>query len=300
MKFKRYTDVAVVFVLSILLLILSAFITANSLVASMVVTELALLLPALLFVILRKDNISCRFALKLPSIGNFFSSILIFVGMNALQNAVTFVLYPLYYNKTENPDIGMLDSFEGVSPYVLLIAIAVMPAICEEMLFRGYFLSAFTQNKTKLSAILGISISSIMFSILHFSIYKLPMTLIMGIAFAYIAYKSGSILISGIFHFLTNANALISYYTLMGADSEPVTALVLKDLSYVFISVIYLMAAVLFISLGVRSFKEKKTNKKRFIIYIAVLLVIAILVSLGALVLTAVNEMEIVTLIESS
>lgn len=267
--------------------------------------EILLIIPAFLFIKMRKESVGECFGFSLPTIRNFFAAAVLMAGANLLQNAVSFILYPVYYKTAENGDIAALDVLSALNPFVLLVVIAILPAICEEMLFRGYLLWAFT-DKRKRKAAFGIIITAVMFALMHFDIadintgiYKLPFTLIMGLAFGYIAYKTGSILLSAIFHFISNANALISYYTLKNADEAASSMINMKDMSYVALGICAAVVAVVIIAFGIRLFSEKK-KKKSFIIFIIILIIIALLSALASIVFVGFNEAEEVLIAESA
>ena len=255
---------------------------------TVLISEILLILPAYFWILKRNESASERFGLKLPEIKDFFGAVVMFFGVNLLQSAATYFLYPVFYKNAENSDISLLDSFSDLNPFLVLVIIAIVPAICEELLFRGYFLSAFAGKGNKKKAALGIVITAILFSVMHFSIYKLPFTLIMGLAFGYIAYKTGSVLLGCIFHFISNANALITYYSMKNGDIEESISFVLKDTSYICIGIICLLFGVLLVNLSARIFSSKKRKKLPVILF----LIISAVISAGALAAATLNETE--------
>jgi len=154
------------------------------------------------------------------------------------------------------------------------------------MLFRGYLQSAFPKGRKY--AVLAIGFSSVLFCVAHLSLYKAPATLVMGIAFGYIAYKTGSILITAILHFMNNANALILYYT-PEATSEAAETLIFKDNTYYYIAGISAALSLVLIFIGIRLFAEKKL---RFI-YKLIPLFLAVVVSGYCVTGIAKNESEV-------
>jgi len=91
-----------------------------------------------------------------------------------------------------------------------LFMIAFLPAIGEELLFRGVIQRVFT-NMTK-NYHWGIWISAILFSALHLQFYGFVPRMLLGVLFGYLLVWSGSMWLPIIAHFLNNALAVIALY----------------------------------------------------------------------------------------
>jgi len=101
---------------------------------------------------------------------------------------------------------SMLFTPNSNSEFILMIyAIAVTPAICEEILFRGYFQRTL-ERKTGMKSFI---ITGILFGLFHMQ----PLTLIslsmLGILLSYFYYRSQSILPSSAAHFTNNFLAIL-------------------------------------------------------------------------------------------
>lgn len=91
-----------------------------------------------------------------------------------------------------------------------LLVIALLPAFCEEIFFRGLvqrFMLTFI--KSPLPAII---ISSILFAALHSSIYNLLPIVLAGTVLGYLYYKTGNIWNNIILHFLINGVQIVLNY----------------------------------------------------------------------------------------
>lgn len=91
-----------------------------------------------------------------------------------------------------------------------LFMIALIPAIGEELLFRGILQRIFTEW-TKNHHI-GIMIAAIIFSAFHLQFLGFVPRLILGIIFGYYLVWSKSLWLPIIAHFINNGFAVISYY----------------------------------------------------------------------------------------
>jgi membrane protease YdiL (CAAX protease family) len=91
---------------------------------------------------------------------------------------------------------------------VFLVFMAVLPAITEEMFFRGLMLDVLKNGKN-LSAILIVSLS---FALYHGSVYQIIYQFIYGVGLTILAIKSESIIPSLLAHFLNNFAVLTIEY----------------------------------------------------------------------------------------
>jgi sodium transport system permease protein len=89
-----------------------------------------------------------------------------------------------------------------------LVVFALIPAICEELAFRGFILSGLEREHRTRSAIL---LSALMFGFLHvlLSLFQqLFNATLLGIVLGLLAVRSQSILPGILFHFVNNALAV--------------------------------------------------------------------------------------------
>ena len=87
--------------------------------------------------------------------------------------------------------------------------IALAPAICEEMLFRGLILHAL---KTRYKIASAIFITAALFGFYHMSLVKFIPTGLLGLALCYVVWRTGSIYPAILMHFLNNAYSVIIIY----------------------------------------------------------------------------------------
>lgn len=110
-----------------------------------------------------------------------------------------------------------VDSFGG---YLFnLFMIAFLPAIGEELLFRGVVQRIFT-NWTR-SLHWGIWISAALFSALHFQFYGFIPRMLLGVMFGYLLVWSGSMWLPIIAHFINNGVAVTGMYLIDKGTIKP-------------------------------------------------------------------------------
>ena len=100
------------------------------------------------------------------------------------------------------------DSFQQV--IIALIVIAILPAIGEELVFRGLIQNEFYRGTKNIH--LSIWISAVLFSAIHMQFYGFVPRMLLGAVFGYLYYWSANIWIAMLAHFINNATAVIGMY----------------------------------------------------------------------------------------
>ncbi len=101
-----------------------------------------------------------------------------------------------------------------------LFHIALIPAICEEVLFRGYVLRAFEKSW---GIIVAIVVSGIVFGLFHLQVANLLPLATLGMILALMTWLSGSIWPAVVAHFINNGAAVLvgtSYPELMFGETN--------------------------------------------------------------------------------
>ncbi|MEX0718705.1 MAG: ABC transporter permease subunit/CPBP intramembrane protease [Planctomycetaceae bacterium] len=162
--------------------------------------------PALLMGIMLTTSVRRTFKLRMPSL-----------GILAIAGALPFVLHPLSFELQHSlswffPPLpeGAKRAMEAMSAgdhawWVVLLAFAVAPAVCEEIAFRGFILSGFhSTGRTWLAIVL----SSLTFGIMHMIPQQVFNASLLGLVLGLIAIRGGSLFPAILFHFLFNALAI--------------------------------------------------------------------------------------------
>ncbi len=91
-----------------------------------------------------------------------------------------------------------------------IIMICILPAIGEELLFRGIFQRLFIEWTKNVHV--GILLAAFLFSFIHMQFFGFLPRLLLGVYFGYLFAWSRSIWLPVIVHFFNNAFAVIYYY----------------------------------------------------------------------------------------
>jgi membrane protease YdiL (CAAX protease family) len=92
----------------------------------------------------------------------------------------------------------------GLIPNLLMLA--VVPALCEEVLFRGYVQR---QAERSLGIVGGIVFSGLVFGLYHLRLTQVLPLCLLGIYLAYLVWKSGSLWTAVIVHLANNAFSVL-------------------------------------------------------------------------------------------
>jgi len=91
-----------------------------------------------------------------------------------------------------------------------IFMIGLIPAVGEELIFRGVFQRIFSEWTKNIHW--GIFIAAFLFSAMHFQFYGFLPRLLLGMLFGYMFYWSRSIWIPILAHFANNTTAVVAYY----------------------------------------------------------------------------------------
>jgi ABC-2 type transport system permease protein/sodium transport system permease protein len=110
----------------------------------------------------------------------------------------------------------MLQQWRTLSPWLIVAAVAVVPALVEELFFRGYLLSALLGVLRPRSAILS---SAALFALFHvilgsvLAVERFAPSLLLGVLLSWMCWRTGSVWSGMVLHALHNGCvALLGYY----------------------------------------------------------------------------------------
>lgn len=106
-------------------------------------------------------------------------------------------------------------SASNIFEFILVVlVVAIVPAISEETMFRGFIQRSFELRYKKY---VGALITALFFSLYHFNPYGFIPLFILGAFFGFAAFKSKTLVIPMILHFLNNFSA-VSLYHIIGDE----------------------------------------------------------------------------------
>lgn len=109
---------------------------------------------------------------------------------------------------------GLGSAMDGTPAWQLILLLALLPAICEELAFRGFILNGLRRTGHKWGAIL---VTSALFGVVHMLLQQSLSAFLIGIVIGYVAVKTNSIWPAMLFHFTHNGLAVLSGYATLEA-----------------------------------------------------------------------------------
>ncbi len=165
---------------------------------------LFILLPVLVFARYLKVSFRETFSLRRFHGVHLLAAFLLFAGSFFLVLELIF-LQRNFLPVSEGFVDKMLSGVRKGGFLPAFLALAVTPAICEEMMFRGFLLA----GMNRLSPLARILVNGILFSVYHVLFFRMLPTAFLGVVIAFIVVYSGSIVPGILFHFVNNSVGLL-------------------------------------------------------------------------------------------
>ena len=158
---------------------------------------LNIVLIALVAALARHDEASIRLSVlpqkSMQALALFAPSMLLIIGISSVVSSLLALL-------------GKSDLVDVSGPLLpQLLSHALLPAVLEEMIFRYVPIRLLGGRSTRAAII----VSSVMFALVHMSLFRIPYALAAGVIFAYITVLTGSILPSIFLHFANNTASVL-------------------------------------------------------------------------------------------
>lgn len=249
--------------LAIGLVFLGSIVQQRELFSGLIITQyIIILLPNILYLKLR--GFSLKKVLKLNPISIKESIQVVFIMIFSYPFAIflnaVFLMFLQNFTEIVPSPIPVPTNINEL--LLGFFVIAISPGICEEVMFRGTFLNAYS----KLGYKKAIIISSLLFGLYHFNIFNFIGPVFLGILFGIMVYKTDSIYSSMIGHTVNNGLALVILYLINkyehlindigtnGTETLPVGGLIMG------LTVIGILASI---SMGIAYILLKKLPDKR-------------------------------------
>lgn len=238
------SDAVFVFAVSIFLLIyIGSIIQLKFKIYGLFATELLLiLLPVLIAVWYFNADVKKSLNFRTFNPAAVIGAVIMWIGTFIIVVYISQYL-SAFFPEAENFGKEFNNLVTGSGIWMAVLAISVAPAVCEELLFRGIILSAL--KKYKFGIITTTIITSVMFGVFHLQLFRLFPIFLLGLLLTYVVYKTGSIFVSMILHFLNNLIAvLMSFYP------EIVNMFPINALNQPTFEIVLIIAGGIFIFLG--------------------------------------------------
>lgn len=203
-----------------------------------------------------KADFKKLFSLKLPSVLHLSGGICLWIGMFAAEQIVLTLLAEVFPSMVQtSADLNEAIFQAGFLPAFLVVS--VCPAFAEEAAFRGFL---FGSLNAKYKPWIAIVVSALAFGLYHMNLLQFFGGAMMGAAIGYACYKSGSIWVGVLMHFINNGLSVVLNFNQELLAKIPILGNESYKLSDYFIfaavTIIFVLAGIIFLKIPNRRCKE--------------------------------------------
>ncbi len=173
-------------------------------------------IPAIIYIVITRQSIK-----KVLRLNKLYLKDLVLIIILAIvcQPVMTFLslISQLFYTN----DVGaMITSIVDSSYIILLLLIAVMPAITEEITIRGIILSDYDELNTYVACLL----TGLLFGMMHLNPQQFLYTAVLGWILALVVKLTNSIFASMIIHFIVNGTSITLAKIMSSVTTQEIVA----------------------------------------------------------------------------
>lgn len=257
-KMKPYVTAVLLIVLYIAEIFwLSDILGRNLGLAGTVLHEIVLALIGITVFSVMRGKFKVIFPFKKPEFKKLAGTVVLWLGSYIGTMVITMVIAYFFPEEVLGASENIQELIMETPVWISIFVVAVTPAICEEIAFRGALLSCFRGIKNRW---IGIVIVAAIFGVCHGSIWRLVPTMILGIAMGYLLFETENMIYPMLFHFINNAVPVImiallsSLMSFADADGMMDTAMMMASteipLATVGVYIMYGGAAPLLVYVG--------------------------------------------------
>jgi len=261
------------------------------------ITEIMLLVMAVGAAILSKCRLRDVFPIVLTPPKKMLGIFMMYGGLYLAVIAGTTVMAQ-FMPSLGDVSVNIASIGTQLSPAAAIVIMAILPAICEESVFRGYILASFkSMPNLKIAGFswkfITVILVGTMFGIFHLDPTRYLMTAILGAFFTYVAIESGSMFPSMLLHMINNLISVVAMYSLVNSVSASSKLEIEQYILYPTMQLIascmcYAGAAILLYFFGWKIFKAVKV-KRAFTVSAVVL---SLVLMVGGYVMTLISVAE--------
>ena len=179
----------------------------NGIAVLTVITQIAFFAtPALLMALILTRNVWATLLLRRPPLWAIPAAVSLAICLHPAVTMLSQYVQQIYPMPEAIEQMSQKLITQAPNIWVLLLVLAVTPAICEELAFRGFILSGLRHLGHRWWAIV---LSSLFFGIAHGIIQQTITATIVGVIIGYLAIQTGSLFICILFHIAHNSTAIV-------------------------------------------------------------------------------------------
>ena len=179
---------------------------------TMIIIQLLLFLPIVVYLILEKVNITEWVPFQGIGIATVLQTVLLTFLIMPLVAFINLVSMTFSTNMVSE-SLGTMTE----NPFLVnLFMIAVLPAVLEEIVFRGIFYRAYREK----GVVGAMILSSVTFGLMHMNFNQFCYAFVLGVIFCILVEATGSIFPAMIAHFVINGQSVVGLHSLPALESS--------------------------------------------------------------------------------
>ena len=181
----------------------------TSIVQSTVVIQIGMILaPVLIMATMLTRSVRKALRLNRPDVREVIVAALLAISLHPTYAAFASMVGAEY--KLGEQTIEMLTQFDaiigGAPIWSVLLVLALIPAVCEELAFRGFLFAGLQRNGGYVRAIL---LTSIFFGLSHGVLQQTITASVIGLLLGWLAYRTGGVACTIVFHCVHNSISML-------------------------------------------------------------------------------------------
>jgi sodium transport system permease protein len=191
-------------------------------------TQLVVVLtPALLMSVMLTRSPAQTLLLRRPPLAAPLAAVILAITLHPTANLLQALVMRLYPLSDEVTQALKSLTAEADNLWLTLFVLAILPAVCEELAFRGFILSGFRRTGHKWTAIV---LASIFFAATHAIFQQSIVACALGMVIGFIAVQTGSLWPCILFHAVHNSLSLvIGHFATVAAEPDHWARWIIRD-----------------------------------------------------------------------
>lgn len=173
--------------------------------------QILIILPAVISAIIHKEKIPQMIGMKKTRFINFVLAIAVLICSYPVVMILNLLSMIFVKNAVSDALLMYLSQYGKVLTFIL---VAVVPAFCEEFLFRGVVYNTYRKRYP----LFALFVSAVCFGLMHGNLNQMPYAIYFGLVLALMMMASDSILVPMFMHFLMNGFSTLVLFMTEDAD----------------------------------------------------------------------------------
>ena len=213
---KAYHGIGLAVLFILMMLFIATPIQMKYGMYGLAITELIVLAMGIVPALILKADLKEVFPIKVPALRQIFGTIIMWLATYMIVTLITLILGYFFPESLNQVSTGLNEVITSIPMGIAFIFVAVMPAICEEVITRGFIQATFHSFKNKWAI---ITLVGIIFGIFHLDFIRFFPTAILGGTMAYIMFETKNLVLPMFLHFINNGLSTLVTFLVPVQDS---------------------------------------------------------------------------------